>query len=133
MRREQTEGRNLTSNTLKLFLREARTDHSLVSASLEKNNDQQKVFSSPKEFIKILNKHLPPKKNYVSLGEVKELIEGKKVGKTFGKVLRTSLVDFYQQRIHSLEIKSARTSKEIRSQQVKKGEEIIVELDALDL
>ena len=109
-----------------------RSDQSVVWASLQQITDQQKVLTSAKEFIKILNKHLPPKKNYVSLAEVKELIEGRKAGKTFGKMLKTSLIEFYQKHIHGLEIRSARTSPEIRSQQVRKGEEIMVELDALD-
>ena len=39
-------------------------------------------------FIKILNKYLPAKKNYISLVEVKELVEGKKGGKKEKEVFR---------------------------------------------
>ena len=82
------------SNTLKLYLREIRNKQSLVSSSLEEIVDRQKVMVSVKEFMSNLNKHLPPNKNYVSLGEVKRLIEGKKMGKTFGRILKESLIDF---------------------------------------
>ena len=102
VRRDQTENRNLTSNTLKLYLREVRTNNSLAYQSLETILLEEKVSWSVKEFIKTLNKCLPPKKNYISLKEVKEVIEGKNSGKVFGRILKKSLTDFYERQIHKL-------------------------------
>ena len=95
---------------------------------MEEIINQERVSWSLADFVRILNKHLPPKKNCISLLEIKELIEGKKAGKPFGRILKKSITNFYEKQIQKVEIKSARTSTEIRNQQIKKGEEIMVEL-----
>ena len=63
---------------------------------------------------------------------MKGLIRGKKESAEFGKVLRISMRRFYLKEIYMIDIRSIRTTKEIRKEQIKKGKELLNELQYLD-
>jgi hypothetical protein len=75
------------------------------------------------EFFAELEKRLPERKSYISFPSIKEAcIEG---SGNFEKIFRVSLRRFYLSDIYRVGIGSARTTRDTRNAQIKKGREFL--------
>ena len=93
--RIQTPNRNICSSTIHLYLKSVRSLNSTTFKSLKKIIAENKFSLSNIEFIETLNEHLPSSQGYISLAQLKDLVDGKKTRKSFARVLQISLKTFY--------------------------------------
>lgn len=71
-----------------------------------------------------INSHFPTSATYISFDNVKKIcnqIGESEVDSNFAKVFRISIVRFYSYEIFAVNIKSIRTTRKIRNQQIKQG------------
>ena len=70
-----------------------------------------------------INSEVPADKNYIKLSKFKELctLDNDAKNALFSKILRISLRRFFLMEIYNVDIRSVRTTREIRLEQIKTG------------
>ena len=71
IQRDQSSNRNLSSNTLKIYLKQIRLAHTETFETVKLIIAKKSLSYSVKSFMKTLQEHLPEEKNYVSFKEIK--------------------------------------------------------------
>jgi hypothetical protein len=132
--RQQTANRNLCSNTWKVYLKQLRDLSSETHLNLAKIIQRNSLAISLEQFMSHLNRHFPPSTTYISSESVRRAcgraikLEYSEEADNFAKLLRISICRFYTYEIYAVNIKSIRTTRKIRNQQIKQGKIFVREL-----
>lgn len=96
--RQQTQNRNLASNTLKVFFHQLRNKYSETYKSLKKIIQANGIRRRVDTFIRKLNKDFPLSKTYISIDDVRKACHNREDDKSRenGLILRASLKRFFQ-------------------------------------
>lgn len=114
-----------------MYFKQLRDQNSETFHNIKKIIEFNGLDYTTQMFIKKVNELFPLNRTYISFQNVKikcNYLNPNESDSNFAKVLRISMRKFYAYEIFTANLKSIRTTKKIRAQQIKQGKNFIREL-----